>query len=184
MAIFVVGVADAVFSTRAVVSAGAAETIFTTGVLSRNMGNRRDTAGVWVSNHGGRCLDTLPATIEVLPEIVSAVNGRVPVMVDGGIRRGSDVLKALALGASFVFVGRPMLSAAAVAGEKDACGVGFLASLKGVSSHWVLQQALRGLDCMEHRGGCGGYRREHQLLADSRCEICRGSRSEDGPLNP
>jgi len=45
---------------------------------------------------------------------------------------------------------------AAVAGEKDACGVGFLASLKGVSSHWVLQQALRGLDCMEHRGGCGG----------------------------
>ncbi|WP_094560084.1 glutamate synthase large subunit [Synechococcus sp. 8F6] len=45
---------------------------------------------------------------------------------------------------------------AAVAGEKDACGVGFLASLKGEASHWVLQQALRGLDCMEHRGGCGG----------------------------
>ena len=45
---------------------------------------------------------------------------------------------------------------AAVAGEKDACGVGFLASLKGASSHWVLQQALRGLGCMEHRGGCGG----------------------------
>jgi glutamate synthase (ferredoxin) len=43
-----------------------------------------------------------------------------------------------------------------VAGEKDACGVGFLASLKGDASHWVLQQALRGLDCMEHRGGCGG----------------------------
>ncbi|MFO0104437.1 MAG: hypothetical protein ACK516_04065, partial [Cyanobium sp.] len=45
---------------------------------------------------------------------------------------------------------------AAVAGEKDACGVGFLASLKGEASHWVLQQALRGLGCMEHRGGCGG----------------------------
>jgi glutamate synthase (ferredoxin) len=45
---------------------------------------------------------------------------------------------------------------AAVAGEKDACGVGFLASLKGEASHWVLRQALRGLDCMEHRGGCGG----------------------------
>jgi glutamate synthase (ferredoxin) len=45
---------------------------------------------------------------------------------------------------------------AAVAGEKDACGVGFLASLKGEASHWLLQQALRGLDCMEHRGGCGG----------------------------
>ena len=45
---------------------------------------------------------------------------------------------------------------ATVAGEKDACGVGFLASLKGESSHWLLQQALRGLGCMEHRGGCGG----------------------------
>ena len=45
---------------------------------------------------------------------------------------------------------------AAVAGEKDACGVGFLANLQGEASHWVLQQALRGLDCMEHRGGCGG----------------------------
>jgi glutamate synthase (ferredoxin) len=44
----------------------------------------------------------------------------------------------------------------AVAGEKDACGVGFLAQLSGKSSHWVLQQALRGLGCMEHRGGCGG----------------------------
>ena len=44
----------------------------------------------------------------------------------------------------------------AVAGEKDACGVGFLASLRGEASHWVLAQALRGLDCMEHRGGCGG----------------------------
>ena len=45
---------------------------------------------------------------------------------------------------------------AAVAGEKDACGVGFLAQLQGERSHWVLQQALRGLGCMEHRGGCGG----------------------------
>ena len=44
----------------------------------------------------------------------------------------------------------------AVAGEKDACGVGFLANLQGETSHWVLQQALRGLGCMEHRGGCGG----------------------------
>jgi glutamate synthase (ferredoxin) len=44
----------------------------------------------------------------------------------------------------------------AVAGERDACGVGFLAHLRGESSHWMLQQALRGLGCMEHRGGCGG----------------------------
>ena len=45
---------------------------------------------------------------------------------------------------------------AAVAGEKDACGVGFLAQLQGQESHWLMQQALRGLGCMEHRGGCGG----------------------------
>ena len=44
----------------------------------------------------------------------------------------------------------------ALIGEKDACGVGFLANVKGISSHWVLEQALRGLNCMEHRGGCGG----------------------------
>ena len=44
----------------------------------------------------------------------------------------------------------------AITGEKDACGVGFLAHIKGKSSHWVLEQALRGLNCMEHRGGCGG----------------------------
>jgi len=51
---------------------------------------------------------------------------------------------------------RDSAAPAAVAGEKDACGVGFLANLQGEASHWVLQQALRGLDCMEHRGGCGG----------------------------
>jgi isopentenyl diphosphate isomerase/L-lactate dehydrogenase-like FMN-dependent dehydrogenase len=65
--------------------------------------------GVVVSNHGGRYLDGAPATIEVLPEIVAAVGGRVPVLMDGGVRRGTDVLKALALGARAVFVGRPPL---------------------------------------------------------------------------
>ena len=72
--------------------------------------------GVVVSNHGGRTLDTLPATIEVLPEIVAAVAGRAPVLVDGGIRRGTDVLKALARGASAVLVGRPYVFGLAVAG--------------------------------------------------------------------
>ena len=72
--------------------------------------------GIIVSNHGGRCLDTLPATIEVLPEVVAAVNGRVPVMVDGGIRRGTDVVKALALGAAAVHIGRPCVYGLAVGG--------------------------------------------------------------------
>lgn len=63
--------------------------------------------GIIVSNHGGRATDTGRGTIECLPEVVKAVNGRVPVMVDGGIRRGTDVFKALALGATAVGVGRP-----------------------------------------------------------------------------
>ncbi len=62
--------------------------------------------GVYVSNHGGRSLDYAPSTLEVLPEIVDAVRGRVPVLFDSGIRRGADILKALALGANAVCVGR------------------------------------------------------------------------------
>ena len=62
--------------------------------------------GVYVSNHGGRSLDYAPATLEVLPAIVDAVGGRVPVIFDSGIRRGADVLKALALGAKAVCLGR------------------------------------------------------------------------------
>ena len=68
-------------------------------------------AGIVVSNHGGRQLDGVPATLDALPEVIEAVDGRVEVYVDGGIRRGTDVLKALALGAHFVFVGRPFLYA-------------------------------------------------------------------------
>lgn len=72
--------------------------------------------GVIVSNHGGRCLDTLPASLEALPAIVRVVGGRMPVLLDGGIRRGTDILKALALGARAVLIGRPVLHALAVGG--------------------------------------------------------------------
>jgi len=65
--------------------------------------------GILVSNHGGRSTETGRATIEALPEVVAAVGGRIPVLVDGGVRRGTDVFKALALGAKAVGIGRPML---------------------------------------------------------------------------
>ncbi len=72
--------------------------------------------GIIVSNHGGRNLDTSPATIEALPSVIEAVGGRVPVLMDGGIRRGTDVVKALAYGAKAVLVGRPYLYALAARG--------------------------------------------------------------------
>lgn len=73
-------------------------------------------AGLIVSNHGGRTLDTAPATASALPRVVQAVGGALPVLVDGGIRRGTDVLKAMALGASAVLVGRPAIWGLANAG--------------------------------------------------------------------
>jgi 4-hydroxymandelate oxidase len=73
--------------------------------------------GVIVSNHGARQLDTTFASIEVLPEVVEAVDGRIEVYLDGGIRRGTDVLKALALGARAVLIGRPLFWGLAVDGE-------------------------------------------------------------------
>jgi len=73
--------------------------------------------GVIVSNHGGRQLDGVPACLDALPGVVAAVGGRVPVLIDGGVRRGTDVIKALALGASLCLIARPHLFGLAVAGE-------------------------------------------------------------------
>ena len=73
-----------------------------------------------VSNHGGRQLDNAPATIDALPEVVEAVDGRIPVLLDGGVRRGTDVAVALAIGAEAVLVGRPALWGLAVDGEAGA----------------------------------------------------------------
>jgi (S)-2-hydroxy-acid oxidase len=72
---------------------------------------------IWVSNHGARQLDTAPATIEVLPDISRAIAGRCEIYLDGGITRGTDVFKAIALGAKAVFVGRPVLWGLAHSGE-------------------------------------------------------------------
>jgi 4-hydroxymandelate oxidase len=80
-------------------------------------------AAIIVSNHGGRVLDTVPATLEALPEVVARVSGRVPVLVDGGIRRGTDILKALALGATATLIGRPYLYGLAVGGAEGVAKV-------------------------------------------------------------
>ncbi|WP_345892327.1 alpha-hydroxy-acid oxidizing protein [Mesorhizobium amorphae] len=71
-----------------------------------------------VSNHGSRNLDTLPATIDALPAIAERVAGRIPIILDGGVRRGTDVLKAISLGASAVMIGRPYVYALATAGAE------------------------------------------------------------------
>ena len=95
--------------------------------------------GIVVSNHGGRTLDTLPATIDVLPEIAAVVAGRVLLLLDGGIRRGTDVLKALALGASAVMVGRPVIYGLAVNG---ALGVSHV--LRLLRDEFEIAMALTG----------------------------------------
>ncbi len=80
-------------------------------------------AAVVVSNHGGRQLDGVAATIDILPEVVEAVDGRIEVLLDGGIRRGTDVVKALALGARAVLAGRAAIWGLAVGGEQGAAHV-------------------------------------------------------------
>ncbi|XP_074720533.1 2-Hydroxyacid oxidase 1 isoform X1 [Strix uralensis] len=76
--------------------------------------------GILVSNHGARQLDGVPATIDVLPEIVEAVEGKAEVFLDGGVRKGTDILKALALGAKAVFIGRPLIWGLVYQGEEGA----------------------------------------------------------------
>jgi 4-hydroxymandelate oxidase len=95
--------------------------------------------GIVVSNHGGRQLDTTIPTIHALPEIVEAVGDRVEVYLDGGIRRGTDILKAIAFGARAVLIGRPFLWGLAVAGQS-----GVLTVLDMLKSEFDLSMALSG----------------------------------------
>ena len=76
--------------------------------------------GIVVSNHGGRNMDSAPPTVSVLPEIVKAVDGRMTVIIDSGVRRGSDIVKCLALGADAVLAGRATLYGTAAGGEDGA----------------------------------------------------------------
>ena len=85
------------------------------GIMTVESARKAREAGAWgivVSNHGGRVLDHTPATCEVLPEIVAAVDGTMKIFVDGGVRSGADVFKMLALGADAVLIGRPLVTAA------------------------------------------------------------------------
>ncbi len=75
--------------------------------------------GIVVSNHGGRQLDSMPATIEMLPAIAEKINQKIPILIDGGFRRGTDLFKALALGADAVLIGRPVLWALACNGQES-----------------------------------------------------------------
>ncbi len=95
--------------------------------------------GIVVSNHGGRTLDTLPASLDALDVVAARVKGRVPLLVEGGIRRGTDVLKALALGANAVMVGQPILHALAVAGP-----VGVIHLLTILRAEFEAAMALTG----------------------------------------
>ncbi|XP_070053949.1 peroxisomal (S)-2-hydroxyacid oxidase GLO4-like isoform X2 [Nicotiana tomentosiformis] len=87
------------------------------GILTSEDAIEAGVAGIIVSNHGARQLDYTPATISVLEEVVNAVQGKVPVLLDGGIRRGTDIFKALALGAKAVLIGRPVIYGLAAKGE-------------------------------------------------------------------
>ncbi len=84
---------------------------------------QRGADGIIVSNHGGRQLDSTPSGISALPEVVEAIDGKCEVLVDGGVRRGTDVIKALALGARAVLIGRPYMWGLAIAGENGVSSV-------------------------------------------------------------
>ncbi|KAG0466124.1 hypothetical protein HPP92_017129 [Vanilla planifolia] len=116
--------------------------ILVKGVLTAedaSLAIQNGAAGIIVSNHGARQLDYVPATITALEEVVKSAQGRVPVFLDGGVRRGTDVFKALALGASGVFIGRPVVFSLAAEGE-----VGVRKVLQMLRDEFELTMALSG----------------------------------------
>ncbi|KAM0070947.1 putative (S)-2-hydroxy-acid oxidase [Helianthus debilis subsp. tardiflorus] len=123
------------------------QTITTMPILVKGVITAEDTrlaiqagaAGIIVSNHGARQLDYVPATIMALEEVVKAAQGRVPVFLDGGVRRGTDVFKALALGASGIFIGRPVVFSLAAEGE-----AGVRKVLQMLRDEFELTMALSG----------------------------------------
>lgn len=94
--------------------------------------------GVWISNHGGRMENSLRSTVECVPEVAAGVAGRVPIVVDGGFRRGTDIFKALALGATAVAVGRPYIFGLASFGQ---AGVETVLDILDSELRMVMRQA-------------------------------------------
>ncbi|KAI3712186.1 hypothetical protein L1987_70736 [Smallanthus sonchifolius] len=123
------------------------QTITTMPILVKGVITAEDTrlavqagaAGIIVSNHGARQLDYVPATILALEEVVKAAQGRVPVFLDGGVRRGNDVFKAMSLGASGIFIGRPVVFSLAAEGE-----AGVKKVLQMLRDEFELTMALSG----------------------------------------
>ncbi|KAH0943704.1 LOW QUALITY PROTEIN: hypothetical protein HID58_003341 [Brassica napus] len=141
-------------------------------------------AGIIVSNHGARQLDYVPATISALEEVVKATQGRIPVFLDGGVRRGTDVFKALALGASGIFIGRPVVFSLAAEGE-----AGVRKVLQMLRDEFELTMALSGCRSLKE------ITRNHittewdtprPSARTARCQIHRASRPESDctPASP
>ncbi|CAF1704429.1 unnamed protein product [Brassica oleracea] len=130
------------------------------GILTREDALKAVEAGVdgiIVSNHGGRQLDYSPATITVLEEVVHVVKGRIPVLLDGGVRRGTDVFKALALGAKAVLIGRPVVYGLAAKG-----GDGVMKVIEMLKNEFELTLALSGCATI------GDITRNHVRTEDER----------------
>lgn len=113
---------------------------------------------VWISNHGGRQLDTAPATIDLLPAIADAVGGSAEIVFDGGIRRGADIVKALALGATSCAIGRAYLWGLAAAGERG------VAHALG-----ILERELRTTMALVGATSVSGLRRDHVAFPTCSC---------------
>lgn len=124
--------------------------------------------GILVSNHGGRQLDGAMSTLEALPEVVAAVNGRIPVHIDGGIRRGSDIFKALALGADYCWIGRVALWGLAYKGEE-----GVSLALNILHDEFRTVMALTGCTSIkdikpEHLARIGSDGRYHKVSREAK----------------
>eukprot|EP00270_Netrium_digitus_P020711 TRINITY_DN859_c0_g1_i1.p1 TRINITY_DN859_c0_g1~~TRINITY_DN859_c0_g1_i1.p1 ORF type:complete len:394 (+),score=120.69 TRINITY_DN859_c0_g1_i1:67-1182(+) len=136
--------------------------IFVKGVITEEdarLSVQNGAAGIIVSNHGARQLDYVSSTIASLEEVVKGAQGKIPVYLDGGVRRGTDVLKALALGASGVFVGRPIVFALAAEGEA------------GVKN--VLQMLHDELELAMALGGCTKLKDIHRGLVETEADFMR-----------